>query len=80
MQLHQADAYLELARVIKAQLAAGKTKKEFTIIEDGIEKDVSKEKMKKLFNEHIAKAGKLIEKTGYHRRDKELTELREFGI
>ena len=80
MRLYLTDYHLEACRNIKAQFAISKTKKEFTIIEEGIEKNVSKEKMKKLFNEHIAKAGKLIEKTGYHRRDKELTELREFGI
>jgi len=80
MKLFLTDFHFEAARVIKAQLATGKTKKKFTIIEEGIEKDVSKKEMNKLFDEHVAKAGKLIEETGYHRRDQELAELKNSGI
>ncbi len=35
--------------------------------------------MGKLFIEHIAKAEKLIEEIGYHRRDGELEELMKTG-
>lgn len=33
--------------------------------------------MNKFFKEHVAKAGKLIEETGYHRRDGESDELQK---
>lgn len=33
--------------------------------------------MNKFFKEHIAQAEKLIEETGYHRRDGELDELQK---
>ena len=77
MRLYLTDYHLGAAQVIKAQLANGKTKKEFTIIEEGIEKNVSKVEMDSLFNEHVSKGGKLIEETGYHRRDGELDELKK---
>jgi len=76
MRLHLTDYFLETARVIQAQLKDGKSKKEFTIIEDGVEKKVSKKEMDRLFKEHVAKAGELIEETGYHRRNGELEELK----
>ena len=75
MRLHLTDYHLEAARVILAQVEDGKNRDEFTIIEDGIEKNVSKKEMEKLFKEHVAKAGELIEETRYHRRDGELEEL-----
>jgi len=76
MRLHIADYHLEAARVIQVQLKDGKSQKEFTIIEDDIEKNVSKPEMDRLFKAHVAKAGELIKETGYHRRDGELRELR----
>ena len=80
MKLHLTDYYLEAAKVIKAQLENGRTQKEFTIIEDGLEKKFSKPDMNSLFKEHVEKAHKLIQETGYHRRDKELEELKKHDI
>jgi len=77
MRLFLTDYHLEAARLIKAQLENGRTKKKFTIIEDGIEKNVSKEEMGMLYKQHVAKAGELIGETGYHRRDRELEELQQ---
>lgn len=76
MRLHLTDYHLEAARLIQAQLKESKSKKEFTIIEDGIEKSVSKKEMGKLYKEFVDKAGELIKETGYHRRDEELGLLR----
>jgi hypothetical protein len=77
MKLHLTDYRLEAARVIRAQLKAGGKKKKFAIIEDGMEKTLDKNEMEKRFKEHVAAAGKLIEETGYHRRDAELEELKK---
>ncbi len=75
MKLFLTDYHLEAARVIKAQVKNGRIKKVFTIIEDGIEKNVTTQEMNRLYKQHVAEAGKLIEETGYHRRDEELEEL-----
>jgi len=77
MRLFQTDYYLEAARVILAQVEIGNPNNQFAIIEDGLEKTVSKPEMERLFKEHVAQAGELIEQTGYHRRDGELEELRK---
>ena len=73
MPLHLTNYHLEAARLIQAQLA--QTKAPFTIIEDGLEQQLSKTEMTGLFKTHVNQAATLIQKTGYHRRDGELAEL-----
>ena len=76
MRLHLTDYHLEAALVIQAQVEHGSPNNEFAIIEDSIEKTVSKEEMDRLFKQHVALAGELIKETGYYRRDGELEALR----
>ena len=76
MKLHLTDYHLEACRVIKVQLV--KTATNYEIIEDGETLSLTKEQMEARFKEHFKEAERLIQDTGYHRRDKELEELREF--
>jgi tetratricopeptide (TPR) repeat protein len=80
MKLHLTDYHLEAARLIHAQVENDSTNTEFTIIEDGIEKNVTASKMTGLFKAHVKKAGELIKETGYHRRDGELVKLQKTRI
>jgi len=79
MRLHLTDYFLESCRNMEKQLSgvggqlSGNV---YQIIEDGEKLDLSKEEMKAKFREFLEKAEKLVEETGYHRRDGELEELR----
>jgi tetratricopeptide (TPR) repeat protein len=72
MKLHVVDYHLETCRNIKAQLSA----KEYQIIEDGQTLSLTKEQMQAKFTKHFKEAERLVNETGYHRRDKEIEELR----
>ena len=50
--------------------------KDYQIIEDGETLSLSKEEMQARFQEHFKEAERLVKETGYHRRDKELKELK----
>ncbi|MFC1793300.1 TIR domain-containing protein [Planctomycetota bacterium] len=71
MKLHLTDYHLEACRNIKAQLSL----KDFQIIEDGQTLSLTKEKMQAKFQEHFKEAERLVQETGYHRRDGEVEEL-----
>lgn len=62
MRLHLTDYHLETARLLVAEEEAK--------LPENDEQD-----RKKLLQQHVIKAEKLINETGYHRRDKELAEL-----
>jgi hypothetical protein len=51
--------------------------KDYQIIEDGGTVSLSKQEMEAKFMENLEKVEKLVEETGYHRRDGELEELRK---
>ena len=72
MRLHLTDYHLEACRNIKAQLSA----KDYQIIEDGQNLSLTKEQMQAKFTEHFKQAERLVNETGYHRRDTEVEELR----
>lgn len=86
MKLFLTDYHLEACRNIKKQLSedrrqstgclAAKTTDGFEIIEDGQTLSLTKEQMQEKFTEHFKEAERLINETGYHRRDKEIEELR----
>lgn len=75
MRLHLTDYHLEACRNIKAQLLVG----HYQIIENGETLSLSKEAMQAKYREHFTEAERLIEETGYHRRDGELEELRDLA-
>ncbi len=80
MRLHLTDYYLEACRNIQEQLAVGSKQsadKSYEIIENGEKLSLSKHAMAAKFREFLAKAEKLIQETGYHRRDGELEELKK---
>ncbi len=66
MRLYLTDYHLEAARLIQAQLAQPQTP--FSIIEDGVEQQLSTTEMTELFKTHVIKAAALIQETGYLRR------------
>jgi tetratricopeptide (TPR) repeat protein len=70
-KLYQTDYLLESCRLIKKQLS----KDDYEIIEDGQKLSLSKEEMEKKFKGDLEKATKLIKECGYHRRDKEVSQL-----
>jgi hypothetical protein len=72
MRLHIADYHLEACRNIKAQLSL----KDYQIIEDGQTLSLTKAKMQEKFQEHFKEAERLVDETGYHRRDAEVEELK----
>ena len=79
MKLHLTDYHLEASRNIRQQLTAFSsqpTAKTYQIIENGETLSLTKEEMEASFREHFEEAERLIKKTGYHRRDGELEELR----
>ena len=79
MRLHLTDYHLEAARVIEVQLSAVSGQhsvKDYRIIENGETLILTKRKMQTRFGEHVKEAERLIEDTGYHRRDGELEELK----
>jgi tetratricopeptide (TPR) repeat protein len=80
MRLHFTDYYLEVCRNIRDQLTVGSKQlanKDYQIIEDGGTVSLSKQEMEAKFMENLEKVEKLVEETGYHRRDGELEELRK---
>ncbi|MCK4821917.1 tetratricopeptide repeat protein, partial [bacterium] len=78
MRLHLTDYNLEVCRNIKAQLAVAKNSLSvFEIIENGEIFQLTKEEMQAKFLEHFKEAKRLINETGYHRRDGELEELKD---
>jgi len=79
MRLHLTDYHLEAARLISAQVSEEKpASSNYQIIENGETLQLTKEEMQAKYREHFIKAEKLINETGYRRRDKELEELRKF--
>ncbi len=78
MRLLLTDYHLEAARLIQAQLVHPQAS--FTIIEDGVEQQLSITKMTAMFKTHVNKAATLIQETGYHRRDGELAALKENAL
>jgi hypothetical protein len=72
MRLFLTDYHQEACRNIRSQLA----NKDYQIIEDGETLSLSKEEMQARFQEHFKEAERLVKETGYHRRDKELEDLR----
>ena len=91
MRLHLTDYHLEACRNIREQSAKHPPKrgrtfrtadlrlsaKSYQIIENGETLSLTKEEMQARFQEHFKEAERLIEETGYHRRDGELEELRK---
>jgi tetratricopeptide (TPR) repeat protein len=78
MGLHLTDYHLEAARLIRAQLSEENTAlSNYQIIENGETLVLTRTEMQAKCREHFIKAEELINKTGYHRRDKELEELRK---
>jgi len=76
MRLFLTDYHLEACRNIRAQLAVTKESLSvFEIIENGETLSLTKEEMQVRFEEHFKEAERLVEETGYHRRDGELEEL-----
>lgn len=79
MRLHLTDYHLEACRNIRIQLTIDSEQlanKDYQIIENGETFSLSKEEMETKFRKNLEKAEKLIEETGYHRRDGEIKELR----
>ncbi len=77
MRLHLTDYHLEACRTINAQLAVtGDSSSEFEIIENGETLSLTKEEMQTKSQEHFKEAERLVNETGYHRRDEELKELK----
>ena len=88
MRLHLTDYHLEACRNIRKQLTVRQkdggsptsspqpTAKDYQIIENGEILSLTKEGMQGRFEEHFKEAERLVEETGYHRRDGELEELR----
>jgi hypothetical protein len=76
MRLHLTDYHLEACRLIGNQLSViGDRSAGFEIIEDGETLRLSREEMQARFQVHFAAAEKLVNETGYHRRDGEVEEL-----
>jgi len=83
MRLHLTDYHLEAARVIKAQLSVvsgQQSAEDYQVIENGIELSLTKKQMQARFRQHFKAAERLINETGYHRRDGELEELRTNSV
>lgn len=74
MLLHLTDYHLEACRNIRRQLE--NEEREFVVIELGKTLTPNREVMDNRFKQHLVKAEKLIEQTGYHRCGKALRELK----
>jgi hypothetical protein len=72
MRLCLTDYHLEACRNIRDQLA----NEDYQIIEDGETITLTKEEMQEKFQEHFKEAERLVNETGYHRRDKDIEDLR----
>lgn len=77
MLLFLTDYHLEACRNIHHQLESDV--ETYIVIEEGQTLHPSKEQMLERFSNHLIEAEALINKTGYHRRDKELAELKEIS-
>ncbi|NQZ09280.1 MAG: TIR and AAA domain-containing protein [Algicola sp.] len=75
MLLHLSDYHLEACRNIHQQLKTSDDN--FVIKENGQELAPNSAAMKTRFAHHLEQAEKLIEQTGYHRRDGELVEVQQ---
>ncbi|NQZ10486.1 MAG: TIR domain-containing protein [Algicola sp.] len=78
MLLHLTDYQLEACRNIHQQLKTSANN--FVVIENGETLSPDRKSMETRFNHHLKEATKLITKTGYHRRDKELDEMLQLPI
>ncbi|NQZ11356.1 MAG: TIR and AAA domain-containing protein [Algicola sp.] len=78
MLLHLTDYHLQACRDIHQQLKAGDD--EFVIKVNGQELTPNSDEMKTRFADHLDQAEKLIEQTGYHRRDGELAAMQEIML
>lgn len=79
MGLHLTDYHLEAARLILAQISDEiPASSNYQIIENGETLVLTRTEMQAKLREHFLKAETLIQETGYHLRDKELEELRNF--
>ncbi|NQZ08294.1 MAG: tetratricopeptide repeat protein, partial [Algicola sp.] len=74
MLLHLTDYHLEACRNIHQQLKSSDDN--FVIIDQGITLFPDRKTMQKRLNHHFKQAKKLINQTGYHRRDKDLAAIR----
>ena len=92
MRLFLTDYHLEACRNIREQLSVHQkdggsptsshqpSAKDYQIIDNGETLHLAKEAMQARFKEHFEEAERLVEKTGYHRRDGELEELRTNSV
>ncbi|MCK5148182.1 hypothetical protein KAR48_15610 [bacterium] len=78
MRLHLTDYHLEACRTITVQISNSVSG--FEIIENGETLRLTTQEMQARFKAHFKEAERLIEETGYHRRDGELGEMREGGV
>jgi len=84
MKLNLTDYHLEACRLINDQLSMSNMSCEVNVarmnngqvIENGETLILTREELQAKFQEHFKEAARLIEETGYHRRDGELEELR----
>ena len=78
MKLHLTDYLLEACRNIYEQLSINKNQlSNYQIIENGETLKLTKEEMHERYQQHLQEVERLIEETGYHRRDSELEELKK---
>ncbi|MCJ8270510.1 MAG: hypothetical protein MJK04_14030, partial [Psychrosphaera sp.] len=78
MLLHLTDYHLEACRNIHQQLKINGDN--FVIKENGQELTPDSDEMKTRFTHHLNQAQKLIEQTGYHRRDGELAAVQGIAV
>jgi len=75
MQLFLTDYYLEGARLLRAQLQEGQAT--IHIQEQGEQVSLTRAEAEEKYRAFVAEAERLIQETGYHRRDGELVALQE---
>ena len=79
MRLYLTDYHLEACRLIRSQLSgvsSQKKAKSYEVIENGETLSLTLEEMQARFQYHFKEAERLVQETGYHRRDGEREELR----
>ena len=82
MKLYLTDYLLESCRNIRHQIGISSNQPsgaDYQVIEDGNQLSLSREQMEVKFEEDLGKAERLIDDTGYHRRDKLLAKLKNRG-
>ncbi|MCJ8273914.1 MAG: hypothetical protein MJK04_31510, partial [Psychrosphaera sp.] len=77
MLLHLTDYHLEACRNIHQQLQTSKS--DFVVIELGETLSPDRDSMQNRFKTHFKEAETLINKTGYHRRDKALAAIKKMA-